>query len=283
MQRMTDRLLVRFGDKFGTVVVHIWKPENSSKSVFCIHGIDGNGSEFDYLASFLVKNGYTVLCPDMIGHGTSTYFGNPNMYTMEHYLTCLGALSKYASNENHFIGTSWGGAICLYFLYMTRIKVTKLILNDISLRRNSSVDETIKFIVADSQRLFDTPEEAQHYVRQSRQHLTDIPENLWPTYLKNKIAYSEGKFRVAYDPATIRPIQQFVENKNFDLCPLLEKIGAEVLLLFGERSSYYDRDIVSNLMRRRPNIACIADLKAAHPPSLMTYEQALLITGFLSM
>ena len=58
-----------------------------------------------------------MVAPDLVGRGKSTYFRDPEMYTIETNLRCLQALSKYAGKVNHFIGTSWGGAILMYFLY----------------------------------------------------------------------------------------------------------------------------------------------------------------------
>jgi pimeloyl-ACP methyl ester carboxylesterase len=281
MECITEKLMLRFGDKFGTMVVRIWKPEAPQATVFCIHGFEGNGSDFDYLARFLTKSGLTVVSPDMVGRGESTYFGDPNMYTITTYLGCIGALSKFASDKNHFIGTSWGGAIAIYFLCVTRIKIEKLILNDVGLRNTPAVHDAVNILLDDVRKTFATIEDAQRYVRQSRSYLGTFSEELWPAYLKNKIRFSEEKYRLAYDPAVFE-LSQKVLDKEYDLFPLLDRIDAQILLLYGLNSECYEPDAVADLMRRRPNISCIPDLKAGHPPSLMTYEQALMIGGFLS-
>jgi pimeloyl-ACP methyl ester carboxylesterase len=281
MEVFTDNLMLRFGDKFGTMAVRVWQPEAVTATVFCIHGFEGNGSDFDYLAKFLVQKGYRVVCPDIIGRGKSTYFGDHSMYGIDSYLTCLGALSKYASDNNSFIGTSWGGAILMYFLYMTRVKADKLVLNDVGMRNNQNVSDAIKFMAEDSRREFDTIEEANAYVRGSRQYLGEFPEALWPSYLENKIRYSAGKFRLAYDPATTGYTSAAI-GKDYDLFPLLEKIETQILLLYGVDSACYQSELVADLRKRCSKISCIPNLKSGHPPSLMTYEQALIIGGFLS-
>jgi pimeloyl-ACP methyl ester carboxylesterase len=281
MQCTTEKLMVRFGDKYGTMVVRIWNPGNSPVSVFCIHGFEGNGSDFDYLASFLASSGFTVVCPDMLGRGASTYFGDPAMYSIETHFAALGALSKYAGEQNYFIGTSWGGAILLYFLYIARIKAEKLVLNDVGLRKNDVVREAIDFLAKDVHQAFDTVDEAEAYVRRTRTFLGHFPDELWPGYLKNKIRFSEGKYRLTYDPAVFGPYPAFLE-KQYDFFPLLEKIDAQILLLYGVESGHYEAQTIVDLMRRHPNISCVPDLKSGHPPSLMTYEQALIVKGFLS-
>jgi pimeloyl-ACP methyl ester carboxylesterase len=281
MQVFTDKLMLRFGDKFGTMAVRVWQPEAATATVFCIHGFEGNGSDFDYLAQFLVQKGFQVVCPDIIGRGRSTYFGDHSMYGFGSYLTCLGALSKYASEKNSFIGTSWGGTILMYFLYKTRVKADKLVLNDVAMRNNEGVAEAIEFMAEDSRQEFDTIEDANAYVRDTRKYLGAFPEALWPRYLENKIRYSEGKYRLAYDPATTGYTAAAIDE-GYDLVPVLEKIDAQILLLYGVDSKCYDSEVVADLTRRCPKISCIPDLKSGHPPSLMTYEQALIIGGFLS-
>src|SRR5688572_25301520 len=107
MKVFHEKLLIPFGDKLGTMVVRMWQPDESRATVFCIHAFEGNGSDFDYLAQQLVRNGFTVIAPDLIGRGKSTYFRDAAMYTIENYLRCLQALSKYAGEVNYFFGTSW--------------------------------------------------------------------------------------------------------------------------------------------------------------------------------
>ncbi len=80
MKPQIEELLLQFGNVFGTMVVRLWKPANTRGTVFCIHGFEGNGSDFDYLAKHLVQQDFTVVCPDMIGRGKSTFFGETAMF-----------------------------------------------------------------------------------------------------------------------------------------------------------------------------------------------------------
>jgi pimeloyl-ACP methyl ester carboxylesterase len=273
-----EELLLQFGETYGTMVVRIWKPATSRGSVFCIHGFEGNGGDFDYLAEHLVQQNFTVVCPDMIGRGRSTFFGDTSKYSFDAYLGCIGALSKYASDKNYFLGTSWGGAILMFFLYATRVQADKLILNDVGLRGGPVIDNLLDLLRQDAAMEFDTQEEAYAHVRSTRGYLGEFSEALWLNYLSEKIRFADGKYRLAYDPMSIPEVKQ----RRYDLFPILEKINTEVLLLFGEESEVYDAEAVANLLKSRPNFACISGIKAGHPPSLMTYEQALLISGYLA-
>jgi pimeloyl-ACP methyl ester carboxylesterase len=278
MTPQTEELLLKFGDTYGTMAVRLWTPETSRGTVFCIHGFEGNGNDFDYLADHLVRQNYTVVCPDIIGRGKSTFFGDTSKYGFDSYLVCIGALSRYAGDKNYFLGTSWGGAILMFFLYTTRVQVDKLILNDVGLRGSPAIDRLLDDIRIDAAKEFDSQEEAYAYVRGTRDYLGEFPEQLWPNYLSNKIRFSAGKYRLAYDPKAIPDVKQ----RKYDLYPLLRQIQTDVLLLFGEGSEVYEAEAVASLLKSRSGIDCISGIKAGHPPSLMTYEQALLVSGYLA-
>jgi pimeloyl-ACP methyl ester carboxylesterase len=278
MKLQIEELLLQFGNVFGTMVVRLWKPTNSRGTVFCIHGFEGNGSDFDYLAKHLVQQNFTVVCPDMIGRGKSTYFGETAKYSFDAYFICIGALSKFAGEKNYFLGTSWGGAIAMFFLYTTRVKVEKLILNDVGLRGGPAIDDLLDLLRQDSAAEFDSLEEAYAHVRRTRDYLGEFSEDLWPHYLANKIRVADGKYRLAYDPMAIPDVRE----RKYDLFPLLEKIETDVLLLFGEKSKVYDQAAVANLLRQRPGFSCISGIQAGHPPSLMTDEQLHMIAQYLA-
>jgi hypothetical protein len=169
----------------------------------------------------------------------------------------------------------------MYFLYMTRVKADRLVLNDVGMRNNQNVSEAIKFTAEDSRREFETIDEANAYVRSTRQYLGEFSEALWPRYLENKIRYREGKYRLAYDPATTGYTAAAIE-KQYDLFPLLEKIDTRILLLYGVESKCYHSEVVADLTGRYPKISSVSDLRSGHPPSLMRCEQALIIGGFLA-
>jgi pimeloyl-ACP methyl ester carboxylesterase len=278
MNPQIEELLLQFDQVYGTMVTRIWRPARSRGTVFCIHGFEGNGTDFDYLAAHLVQQDLTVVCPDMIGRGRSTFFGDRARYGYDAYVICLGALSKFAGDKNYLIGTSWGGAVAIYFLSATRVRVEKLVLNDVGLRGGPAIDRVLNSLRNDASQQFESLEDAYSYVRRSREFLGEFPEHLWPNFLANRIRFADGKYRLAYDPSAIPDVIE----RRYDLFPLLAKIQTNVLLLFGEKSEVYDAGAVSDLLNKRPEFSCIPNIRAGHPPSLMTLEQALLISGYLS-
>ncbi len=278
MNARFEDVLVQFGDTFGTMVVRLWRPENSRGSVFCIHGFEGNGGDFDYLAKHLVQQDFTVVCPDLIGRGRSTFFRDASKYDFTAYRNCLAALSKFGGRNNHFLGTSWGGAMTLAFLSGAAVAVDKVILNDVSLRGSPAADRLTHLIRQEASLEFNRIEDAYTYVRRTRSFLGAFSEDLWPAYLRNRIRVENGRFRLAYDPLAVPAVRQ----ENYDRLHLLEKIKGEVLLLYGEHSQMFDAAAVADALRSRTGISHVSVPGAAHPLSLMTREQALLISEFLA-
>jgi pimeloyl-ACP methyl ester carboxylesterase len=87
-----------------------------------------------------------------------------------------------------------------------------------------------------------------------------------------------GKYRLAYDPMAVPAVRQ----ERYDLIPLLQKIKAEVLLLYGERSQMFDAKAVATARSTRSGVSYVSVQDAGHPLSLMTREQSLLVSDFLT-
>jgi pimeloyl-ACP methyl ester carboxylesterase len=281
MPYATDEVLVNLNNTFATMVVRVWPSEQSKATVFCIHGFTGNSRDFDNLAEFLQRNQFTVICPDLIGRGKSTYFGESRMYTPENYYACIRALSKFAGQKNYFIGTSWGGVIAMLYLYMSRTKVEKIILNDVCLKGSSALDRIRNGLLQEASTKFDTFDAAAAYIKKTRDFLGAIPERVLQKYIENKIIRKGDHYRLAYDEAVTGHFGQ-VMGRDFDFYPILTKLRADILLIYGAASPFYDDEMANLLAARCPNISFIPDLNAGHPPSLMTYDQALIVCGYLS-
>ncbi len=277
----TDQLLVNLDNTYATMLTRVWPSKPSKGTVFCIHGFTGNGTDFDVLAEFLQRNRFTVVCPDMIGRGKSAYLEDAKMYTPENYLTCIRALSKYAGERNHFIGTSWGGFIVMLFLYLLRVRANKVILNDVCLRWSATLDRNRNDLLADAAAEFETFEAADAYIRRTRNFLGNLSPTVWSRYVENKVIQRGGKYRLAYDPAATGNFEKMM-GRDFDFYPLLPKLKADILLIYGTASEFYDEQATTQLMTRHPNISRIAGLNAGHPPSLMTLDQAHLVLGYLN-
>ncbi|NUS21577.1 MAG: alpha/beta hydrolase [Mesorhizobium sp.] len=277
---LTQEILIRLGDRYASMFVRIWQPAGQSRgTVFCLHGFAGNGSDFDYLANFLCRNGYLVICPDLLGRGRSAYLGSG--YDIDLYSRCLRALSQFAGKENHFVGTSWGGLILLLFLYANRGRADRIVLNDVPLIGGPKVDALRNEAVRESALTFQTRAEARQYLRAANPGMGRVETPVSDRFIDNRIAAGPGGFRLAYDPAATGNFEAMT-GRTYDLFPMVAKLDAQVMLMYGRESGLIDRQAFERSRRARPDLCIVDNIDAGDPPSLMTPDQAFLVLGFLS-
>lgn len=279
-EALMQEILIRLDDRYAAMFVRIWRPAGTPRAtVFCLHGFTGNGADFDYLATFLCRNGFLVICPDLLGRGRSAYLGSG--YDINLYSKCLRALGEFAGTENHFIGTSWGGTILLLFLHMTRSKAAKIVLNDVPMLGGPKVDAMRNEVMKESTLAFETRAAAKNYLSATRAVMGPVEEAVFNRYVENRIAASQDGFRLAYDPATTGNFGAMT-GREYDLFPIAARIDARILLMYGRGSQVIDRQAIDRTRLTRPDLWLVDNIDAGDPPSLMTLDQALLILGFLS-
>ena len=274
-----DELLVRSGHTFAKLFVRIWRAKTPRATVFCIHGFEGNGCDFDFLAARLQEQDFTVVCPDMIGRGRSAFFGDASKYDLGLYLNCLAAVSKFAGKRNHFIGTSWGGTILVALLSSTPVQADRLVLNDVILRGGPAADDLDARIRLESSLTFKRLADARAYVRHTRSFLGDLSEDAWDHFVRNRLREDNGVYRMAYDPFAVPAARQ----ERIDQLPLVRRIKSELLLMYGAKSPFLDRDAIEALQKDRQQAVSFACVEGAgHPLSLMTAQQADIVSEFLA-
>ncbi|WP_027028881.1 alpha/beta fold hydrolase [Mesorhizobium loti] len=279
-EALTQEILIRLDDRYAAMFVRIWRPAGTPRAtVFCLHGFTGNGADFDYLATFLCRNGFLVICPDLLGRGRSAYLGSG--YDINVYTKCLRALGEFAGTENHFIGTSWGGTILLLFLQMTGSRGSKIVLNDVPMRGGPKVDAMRNEVLAESALTFPTRAAAKDYVSATRAVMGPVEDTVFDRYVENRISAGTDVFRLAYDPSTTGNFGALA-GREYDLFPIVAKIDARTLMMHGRGSRVLDREAIERTRLARPDLWLIDNMDAGDPPSLMTLDQALLILGFLS-
>jgi len=279
-EALTQEILIRLGDRYATMFVRIWQPAGTPRgSVFCLHGFTGNGADFDYLAAFLCRNGYLVICPDLLGRGRSAYLGGG--YDTNLYSRCLHALGQFAGKENHFIGTSWGGLILTLFLYANRGRVDRIVLNDVPLTGGPRVDALRDAVIRESTLTFETRAAARDYLRAANSRMGKVERTTFDHFIDNRVASAPDGFRLAYDPATTANFAAMT-GREYDLFPMVAKLDARLLLMYGRGGDLANESALERTRRARPDLCVVETTDAGNPPSLMTTDQAFLVLGFLS-
>lgn len=102
----------------------------SKETAFLVHGLGGRGEQWREQIP-LLKDKYSLIIPDLLGHGKSDKppSQNPNPYGFIEYTKDLEVIFKqYASSQNIILGHSYGGALAASLAFDHQNNVNKLIL-----------------------------------------------------------------------------------------------------------------------------------------------------------
>jgi pimeloyl-ACP methyl ester carboxylesterase len=281
MPERAQNLPVILGDMSGALHVRVWPVERPRGRLVCLHGLGATGAEFGVLAEGLNREGFEVVCPDWIGHGESTYFGNAAAYRWDRYARCLAQIyPHYASRRTHFLGTSWGSLMLLIFLLASQLKPRSAILVDTPLRAKPQVRNHYRVIKALSQISLENAGAAEAALFELRPKLAAVPEHLKDYYREARFRTVEGKVRLSFDPAVVDAMEQDL-NVIFDHRKALARIGFDALFLYGEDSPYREPELFTELCRDNPRVRLTDMPGTGHPPSLLLDEHLVPIMSFL--
>ena len=106
-----------------------WLHEGDGPVFLMIHGVGGSGDMWYKNIDFLAERGYTVVAPDIVGHGftaAANFDGEPpQMVAVKH----LNALMDHIGADQYIVGGSSYGALISSLMYFDRPdRVTKAVL-----------------------------------------------------------------------------------------------------------------------------------------------------------
>jgi esterase/lipase len=82
---------------------------SADRVLVCVHGVSRQGRDFDTLARAL-RDGWRVVCPDVVGRGESDRLADPMAYQITTYVTdMVTLLARLDATTVHWFGTSMGG------------------------------------------------------------------------------------------------------------------------------------------------------------------------------
>jgi pimeloyl-ACP methyl ester carboxylesterase len=274
----TETMGILMGDVLVDVSIRVWEPQGSDRSVTCVHGFAGTGQDFEILAETLVKSGITVIAPDIIGRGQSTFIGQPEAYTLRNYIACIAATQRFAKPRSCHLGTSWGGIILVAYLASCNWRTEGAVLNDIPIESDADLKNFRSLLAEEATRSFDTREAAGEYLLSSRA-LGFLEGERRERLFESRLMPIGDGWRMRYDPAVV---DTFSNRGEFSLVRTLAAVTRPVLMTFGSESPYAVNAKVDAVAAANSNITVLKGLDDPHPPSLMKTSQILQISGFLA-
>jgi len=82
-----------------------WGPNDANKVVFCVHGLTGDATNFEYLASYLAdKHGIRTVSVDVLGRGNSDRLEDTSLYCLQQYANdVMVVFARVSADGNHFL------------------------------------------------------------------------------------------------------------------------------------------------------------------------------------
>ncbi len=274
----TERLGVALGDVAAEMAVRIWEPPNSTRSVLCLHGFAGTGQDFEMLAETLAASGTTVIAPDLIGRGQSSFLGRDTAYSMHAYMACLTVASRLQKAEAAHLGTAWGGLILLAWLAGNGWKSRGVVLNDVPLQSGPLVQGVRAALRAESQQIFASFDAAAEHVIRTR-GMGFLDDAAQRRFAESHLMAVGGKWRMAYDPAVAA---DFGMEVAFSIQRMLTQAPVPVLMTYGDQSPYATDPDLPGVVAANPRLHLLLGLDDPYPPSLMKLGQILQLSGWFS-
>jgi pimeloyl-ACP methyl ester carboxylesterase len=257
--------------------------EKSSKTLVCLHGLNRNGRDWDYIAQHFVKQGYLVIAPDIVGRGNSDYLINANGYDTFNYAADILKLIGVLSLENVCVlGTSMGGLVGMAIAYLPQNPIKKLILNDIG--AELEYDGLVGIAsYSNSHPEFNNFNDAKDYIISLSLDFGALPDYIWEHIARNSFQKNlTGRYELKRDVNLSKTFtNEASENKNIELWNYWGEVTIPTLVIHGENSTLLSKATISKMQKIHPLTQTVEIKNTGHAPFLYDDEHCDIISNFL--
>lgn len=267
------------------IVYNDWGPEDADP-VICVHGLTGNGHDFDYLAEALIQTDRRLIAVDLPGRGRSDFLSEPHDYNYKQYCQDLVALLNYLNiiepASIDWVGVSLGGLLGIRLAGMKNSPIRRLIINDIGPEVPQDALDFIYKVIEQTYK-FDTIADLEQRMRETR-GLTwgPVTDEQWKHMAEhNARALDDGQITYAYDP-DIAVVFEDEPTGETDLWPYWDRITCPTMVIQGKKSLLLTDETIENMQSRGPHFDLVTFEDCGHVPSLMAPEHIKAIEEWLN-
>ncbi len=268
------------------IVYNDWGDENG-RPLICVHGLTGNGHDFDFIAQDMTKHGIRLIAIDLPGRGRSDFLANPLDYNYTQYCHDLMALLAHLDLARpacvDWLGVSLGGLLGMKLAGMKDSPIARMILNDIGPEVPQPALDFIHMVIA-QEYSFDTLGEMEKRMRETRGlSWGPVSDEQWHHMAEhNARALDDGCLTYGYDPK----IAKIFENEptgDTDLWPYWENTNAPIQLIHGAQSMILTTPIIERMREtyKGKGLDFVQFADCGHVPSLMHPHQIEIVRKWL--
>jgi pimeloyl-ACP methyl ester carboxylesterase len=260
-------------------------PEECKKTLLCLHGLNRNGRDWDYVAQHFAQLGYYVIAPDIVGRGNSDYLINPTGYEIPYYVNDIITLIRtLALTSIDIIGTSMGGIIgmALAASPITAGLIKALVLNDIG--ASMELDGISRISKSSAiQPQFITFAEIKESIMNISQGFGNLPNAIWDHMITNSVQKnSKGIYELKRDANINKGLDlTTLPQINIALWQFWQSIHTPTLVIRGESSDVLSMDTVHKMQTFKPQMQFVEIKNAGHAPYLYNTEHFTILENFI--
>ena len=257
-----------------------WGDPDNPRVLFCVHGLTRNSRDFDALADVLCKD-YRVICPDVVGRGTSEWLTHKTDYGYPLYLADMAALiARSGAEQVDWVGTSMGGIIGMMLAAQSGTPLRKLVLNDVGSIVSAVALQRLASYVG-KPTAFDTVAEAESYFRHTHATFGALTDTQWRHITLHGVRrWPDGKYRLMYDPA-IAAVFMGQPMADVDLSLIWNGVRCPTLVIRGQESDLLQPHTLALMKFVHPSLRVLEIPGCGHAPALMDPAQIKAVQDFL--
>ena len=265
-----------------------WGDPANPRVVICVHDLTRCARDFDDLALALSAD-YRVVCPDVVGRGTSDWLSDKALYGVPQYcadMTCLLAQveGRAAIETLHWVGTSMGGLIGMAMAAQRGTPIQRLVLNDVGPVVTAASIQRIGEYVGKAPS-FESVAQAEAFVRAVSASFGPHSDEQWRHLTAHVVrTRDDGRVKFRYDPGIAQTFAQTaaaMAGKDIEMWPIFDAIACPTLVLRGADSDLLTRETVAAMTARGPRAEVAEIAGVGHAPTLMHAGQIGIVRDFL--
>ncbi len=267
---------------FHRVAYTEWGDPACDKVVLCVHGLTRQGRDFDPLAIALVRRGYRVICPDLVGRGRSDWLRDPDDYALPQYATDMTVLlARTGVKHVTWIGTSLGALIGMTIASQSNSPIRRMVVNDIGPFVSHNALHRLGLYLRTMPARLPSYEAAEAYFRGVLAPFGELDDAGWRLLTAHSIAREQdGSYRLLCDPGIARAFRPALFY-NVSMWRHWDAIEAPVLLIRGAESDLLSASTAETMRKRGPRPDYVEIPGVGHAPALLDEDQIDIIVNWI--
>lgn len=250
----------------------------------CVHGLSRQGRDFDTLARAL-RDGWRVVCPDVVGRGESDRLADPAGYQIQGYVAdMVTLLARLDAKSVHWVGTSMGGLIGMVLAALPGSPIESLVLNDIGPAIDAEGIARIAAYVGQPL-TWANEDDAAAYLLTISQGFGIHSREQWLALTRPMLRRDGERWRLHYDPAIAVALRAVTPAAaaagEAALWAAYDTVRCPTLVLRGTDSDVLSPATAGAMRERGPRAVLHEFAGVGHAPMLVAPEQIAVVREFL--